>query len=71
MIVLIKEYFPISVEILQVIDFLCFCLCQKFIYNLMEFFDFLSEYSDKKWVNHFFYVIPQPLTRRHSTLTVA
>ncbi len=23
------------------------------------------------WVNHFFYVIHQPLTRRHSTLTVA
>ncbi len=25
----------------------------------------------KMWVNHFFYVIPQPLTLRHSTLTVA
>jgi len=25
----------------------------------------------KLWVNHFFYVIPQPLTLRHSTLTVA
>ena len=30
-----------------------------------------SSLSEKKRVNHFFYVIPQPLTRRHSTLTVA
>lgn len=25
----------------------------------------------RNWVNHFFYVIAQPLTRRHSTLIVA
>ena len=27
--------------------------------------------EELKRVNHFFYVIPQPLIRRHSTLTVA
>ena len=29
------------------------------------------ELAEEEWVNHFFYVIHQPLTRRHSTLTVA
>ncbi len=33
--------------------------------------DDFPENFQKKWVNHFFYVIPKPLIPRRSTLTVA
>ncbi len=40
-------------------------------YKLRPFIFFLSKSFEKIRVNHFFYVIHQPLTRWHSTLTVA
>jgi len=47
----------------------------KEIKKLIEISSQLSEVEKRilyfEWVNHFFYVIAQPLTRRHSTLTVA
>ena len=55
-IVFLKVDLPVAVQIFQGADLLCSCFCQEAVYYLMELFDFLSEYSDKKSYPQFYII---------------
>ena len=63
---LYEEYHDKGLEIIDI-------PCNQFAGQTPGTDDEIHEFCTLKYnrVNHFFYVIPQPLTRRHSTLTVA